>query len=171
MHVHVDLHARTRAGSSWGVQPAGVGRSRQRACGRPGRPKPYEARVWRGGKQVRLATSPAKEAGPRRVATVAHLVVVDHGLLVLGGLEGLVALRLELQRLGDVRLRVRGHQAGQVGCGQWLGSTIRVSRSAPRGFTKATPTPAAKKADQPSNPNRPGVRGVRDRPTDSWAAR
>ena len=25
-----------------------------------------------------------------------------------------------------------------------------------------------KKADQPTNPNRPGVRGVRDRPTDSW---
>jgi len=25
-----------------------------------------------------------------------------------------------------------------------------------------------KKADQPTNPNPPGVRGVRDRPTDSW---
>eukprot|EP00964_Phaeocystis_antarctica_P013102 scaffold7181_cov48-Phaeocystis_antarctica.AAC.1 len=45
--------------------------------------------------------------------------------------------------------------------------------TSPRGFTSCHPKSriVRKKADQPSGPNRPGVRGVRDRPTDSWRRR
>jgi hypothetical protein len=131
VHVHVDLHAprtHTRGGAAdWGgLQPAEEPRA---ACvlvsgcaGTAGCSCGDAASWWRG--YGRMGTRVALARGGRQLlsgvfghgSVARHLVVVYHGLLVVGGLEGLIALRLELQRLGDVRLRVRGHQGSVVLC-------------------------------------------------------